>query len=392
METVVVSEKALREFIKDALDSNHLGDLTTPETPPVNVNPVVDKIAAETDPTNLKFVPQDRIEFNVAVNDMIKDVPVEKIPGIYKIITKAVDSDKKGKNMKNVQQDDSAKVEEAIRKEVRRMLSEITPSFSGYEFGSDDDDDDDPRPKGKKLNVVGDVGGSTFEEIAKELGFSVAGAKQAVDKALLKMRFLMNMDPEEREIMTLTAMGDYIKMLNKSGELSPADVQLLKDHPDMVRDLDGFRQFLANKIRRARKDAPQVIDPLSDDSAAAPSAEVPPGVDPAVVPADVAAATPAAAPAAAKKPAKPAKPAKGPKSAYKIYGRNGPTPVHTRIKGRVFRPTGDSRFQNGDRASIAFSDPDTISVKDDQSGHTQSWKGEAFTRRIDKIIAEVNKD
>jgi benzoyl-CoA reductase/2-hydroxyglutaryl-CoA dehydratase subunit BcrC/BadD/HgdB len=110
---------------------------------------------------------------------------------------------------------------------------------------------------------MADVDGASFEEIATELGFSVAGAKQAVDKALEKAQFIAATDSDEMEIIVLTTMSDYIKMLAKTGELSSADVTLLKDHPAIVRELDGFRDYLHNSIRRARK-ATAVVNPLGE--------------------------------------------------------------------------------------------------------------------------------
>jgi len=54
-------------------------------------------------------------------------------------------------------------------------------------------------------------------------------------------------------------------MLNKTGELTAADVQLMKDHPDIVRELDGFREYLHNTIRRAMKAKPEDLeDPLGE--------------------------------------------------------------------------------------------------------------------------------
>ena len=77
------------------------------------------------------------------------------------------------------------------------------------------------------------------------------------------------------------------------------------------------------------------------------------------------------------------------KSSYKIYGRNKGSPLHTRIKGRAFMPTGASKFHVGDKASISFDDKDNIKVKNDDTGHTQSWKGESFDRLIDDMLIEV---
>ena len=79
----------------------------------------------------------------------------------------------------------------------------------------------------------------------------------------------------------------------------------------------------------------------------------------------------------------------GPKSTYKIYGKIGNSPLHTRIKGRVFTPTGASRFRVGDRPSVSFKDKDYINVKNNDTGHTQSWKGESFVKLTDDILIEI---
>jgi hypothetical protein len=67
----------------------------------------------------------------------------------------------------------------------------------------------------------------------------------------------MKMDmlqPEELEIMVLQSMSDYIDILKNAGELDPSEVKTLKDNPGIVRELDGFREFLDKTLRKARKD------------------------------------------------------------------------------------------------------------------------------------------
>jgi response regulator RpfG family c-di-GMP phosphodiesterase len=59
--------------------------------------------------------------------------------------------------------------------------------------------------------------------------------------------------PEELELLTLVAVKDYINMLKKTGELTAADIKLMQDHPSITAELDGFREYLAKVIRRARK-------------------------------------------------------------------------------------------------------------------------------------------
>ena len=211
---------------------------------------------------------------------------------------------------------------------------------------------------------------ASFQEIAKELGFSVAGAKQAVDKALEKATFLsQDMDEDDLEILVLVAMNDYIKMLSKGvgvedGEepLTPSDIQLMKDHPDIVRELDGFREFLHNAIRRARKE--QAVDYMGDEGA--PAAKEEPGA---------ATAPEATASADAAATAEPVPTLKAGKASYKVYkggARYGNKPVVTRVKGRVYGPSGETKFSPNDQA-VASVDGDKLKVKKPDSDHTQSW-------------------
>jgi hypothetical protein len=61
------------------------------------------------------------------------------------------------------------------------------------------------------------------------------------------------LDPDTLEILVLQSMADYVDMLNTSGELSDEEVKLLKNNPGIVRELEGFREFLDKDLRRARK-------------------------------------------------------------------------------------------------------------------------------------------
>jgi hypothetical protein len=172
---------------------------------------------------------------------------------------------------------------------------------SRFTDSSDDrDEEEDLGPKrAYKATAIGgmnDVSGASFETIAKELssslraeaeaelaaakasgdknamkaaqdkktGSSVAGAKRVADEALTKARFLAQLDDDDREIMVLTAMNDYIAMLRKSGELSAADVQLMKDHPNIVGDLDGFREFFHTVAKRAMRGKNKLENPLGE--------------------------------------------------------------------------------------------------------------------------------
>lgn len=314
MAQVTVSEDALRELVREALDGGHLGDLTMPEEEePVNVNPVVDPSACVTDPINPNFVPQTKPELDVALKQLTKGVPVERVPRIYKAIDAVVKDDavkeKEDDDMKKAAQGGTKQVEEAVRLAIRKMLQEAElPPVKKIPFGvhgaeymrrmektrgdlakslkSKETDDElepaDPesgelpdqgsKRKAYKATAVGgtsDVGGASFQDIAKELGLSVAGAKRTVDQALAKAQWMaQDIDPDDLEILVLQSMKKYIDMLQSSGELTPADVQLMKDHPDIVRDLEGFREFLDGELKGARKEGQKLYDPIGESKEA----------------------------------------------------------------------------------------------------------------------------
>lgn len=321
MERVVVSDRALRELVREAIDNT--GWSGEGSSPAANVNPIVDPASPVVDPVNPDFTPQSKTEFGIAVNQLVKNLPDTEMPGLYNTVKQALDQRSEKEEIETAQRvalaggsqeaiDDikdpknegktmtDTKVEEALRKVIRdqiRSLQEaelppvkkipagvhggeymrrlektkgdlrktMGPAIDAYEKPADDDDEVTRGPAKHSHQDVGrlggmtDVGGASFEQIANEMGMSVAGAKQLVDKALDRAKFVGSMEEDELDILVLTAANDYINMLNKTGELTPADVQLMKDHPDIVRELDGFREFLHNVIRKAKKQGEKAI-------------------------------------------------------------------------------------------------------------------------------------
>jgi hypothetical protein len=323
MSKVVVSEEAIRQMVREAISGTGWSNEDAGEA---NVNPVVDPSVAVTDPINPDFAPQDKTEMGIAVGQLVKNLPDTEMPAIYQMFKQSLDQRTEKEEASEAEKvalqggsqeaiDDMEKqksegavptakgLEEAVRKQIRAQLKALMeagelPPVKKIPYGThggeyerrhqksrndlkqwlkgpiedpaaeDAGEEEEPgRRRAYKATALGsmaDVSGKSFEEIAKELGFSVAGAKQAVDKAIEKARFLGGLEEDDREILILTAMNDYVKMLQKSGELTGADVQLMKDHPDIVRELDGFREFLHNTVRRARKSGQKVEDPLGE--------------------------------------------------------------------------------------------------------------------------------
>lgn len=312
-----VTERALRRMIREALDNKTPGIAAPEPKGPVQVSSVVDPQASETDPSDTKQRPGNTKELGAALRAATASVPDDQAGEVFDQIQKAIgttrddnaeppSNGRAGQHAGSDREDDkkmsesTKKIEEAIRAQVRRTLVEAKSMT--YEFpdaASAKEALADVRSTGRtlgleitqagvsgnKLRVIGadaghteivatvqdhggaagaatrknatmtDVSGADFDAIAKEMGMAVSGAKQAVDKAMRKLRFVQRgMDPAELEILVLTAMKKYIDKLEATGELTGEEVKLLSDHPDIVRTLDGFREFLHNDIKRAAHD------------------------------------------------------------------------------------------------------------------------------------------
>lgn len=305
MQRIVIEESALRDVLREAMESGSNSHLDP--SLPVRINPVVDPSAAETDPSNGNFIPQNKTELLSALRMMCDAGDDDDVPTVYVTIKDALEK-AQGEEMKKNQ------TESTIRSAIRRVLSEISaaekrqmaadklwselpqvdpstypavtkvPTGSSSKAGSpaeqrakfeknksqlqkvfstmkmsdlEDESEGGTTPAGRKNVMMTDVGGSSFKEIARELGFAAeSGAKQAVEKALEKAKFVTKMDlfdPDTLEILVLQSMSDYIDVLSSSGELSAEEVKLLKDNPSLVRELDGFREFLDKDLRKAKK-------------------------------------------------------------------------------------------------------------------------------------------
>lgn len=68
-------------------------------------------------------------------------------------------------------------------------------------------------------------------------------------------------------------------------------------------------------------------------------------------------------------------PATGSGKSYKIYGKKGGAPAHTRFKGKAFVAGKDTRFKSGDSATVSPSG-NKLSVKSTSDDHTQVWEPE----------------
>jgi hypothetical protein len=282
---------------------------------------------------------------------MVKNSPDEKMPELYKTIKKAVD--------------DQATVEERVRAMIRNVLRE-----QGREEGPTSTDD------------------QSFRAIAKEMfgdETQIQAARRLFKRAEEKLKLVGSIDPSELKELILNAQDEYIKVLQRleavpadltkvvakkyvmalqqTGELTPADVRLLRDHPKHVLDLPYFKEeFLPIYISNGKLtpagiklllDQPDDLLTVSDfqeffDKYIMSLAQEKQDQE-----------------AGSETPGKPASTSMG-KVASVVY-TSKPNNPHIRVKGQAFAPMKKpTRFKKGDKPYRAV-DPD---------GKLRVWSGD----------------
>lgn len=76
------------------------------------------------------------------------------------------------------------------------------------------------------------------------------------------------------------------------------------------------------------------------------------------------------------------------KSTYKVYGRKGKAPAHTRYQGKVYGAPADTKFKQGMQATVMLGSDGRLSVHDPATGHTQHWYEESLQRLVDDLILD----
>lgn len=282
---------SLRTLVCRLLEDKSLGPAM------INVNPVVDPSAALTDPTNPNFKPSSKAELIVALQAMVDQLPDENIPDIYDSIKGSmIPKEDEGEKKMNK----GTKTEQIIRLAVRKMLSEISKSKQekAAEFWKTVDSDaaraaflarggevtklpagasgkkpgeygapptekqraelkkalsgeyleDKEEKQDKRGYETGDV---TLRDLAAEFGFkNPNGVLQWINNNVLpKVRTRVE-NPELLQVTTLEAIKDYIEELAAATDMPEEEVQLMKDNPDMVGELDSFRIYLKKKLAK----------------------------------------------------------------------------------------------------------------------------------------------
>lgn len=294
-----IRESQLRTLVKVLLEDKTLGPSM------VKVNPVVDPSASMTDPANPDYKPQSRQELLISLSTLVNDIADDNIPDVYDSLKDAITKheDEEGKEQMKKSND---KVEESVRLAIRKILRENSEIFKEY-YEKDPATGEmvwkgkgpapklasstsvqklDPSarglavgpqsPAGKSLKstfkkmkdsdlaapLAGDAPaqgrsrrnkmqeGDKLKELAKEFGFkNPNGVLQFINRVTERFRYNWE-NYDEVSVAMLEIMKDYINDLASGGDLAPADVQMLHDHPEHVMDLETFRVYSKKKLKQ----------------------------------------------------------------------------------------------------------------------------------------------
>ena len=302
-----INESELHALVKVLLEDKSLG----PQL--VKVNPVVDPSAAVTDPSNFDYKPNTKQELRVALVRIIDDLSDDRVSDVYDSFNDILQKQKVDKGTKQMDKSNKKieeSIRRTIRALLERI--ELPTAIKEYYAkdpatgemiwkGSDPAPKLSPSANIKKLNlgdrstIVGakapdvnnlrnrlnklrdedltDVdpeaprtgrqrrnksGETELKNIAAELGFkNPNGALQFINRVLEKFKSRFN-DFDKVLIASLEIMKEYIDELSapyKSNSkmmdplITPQDAELMRQHPEMIKDLETFRIYLNKKLR-----------------------------------------------------------------------------------------------------------------------------------------------
>lgn len=305
---MIVSEVAIRGLVRELLYVDApavVNELPFQDTSvPLEASPEMDTTYRAYDklysvPIGTELVPHDKKELEIALRGFIEDAPECAVSKLYHKIQRVFDEvtieddDSEGIEMKTSTNKVpmTSNVEEAVRRTIRKIMEAPDMhgalNFSGYDYQGEHDDDEGPLKRKRDINLAdkSDPSKITLPQLAKKkhdlksrmasmspeekaaaerdladtdqtremthdemmpyLGHKgPQGVKGEEFRTLEKVKFLANMDPQDRANLMNTARGEYIDFLASGGDLEPEEVEMLKSNPTAVEELDGFREWL----------------------------------------------------------------------------------------------------------------------------------------------------
>lgn len=253
MRKVLITESSLRDLLRELMNSHA----------PIFPNPVVDPQAAETNPTNINFVPDDKTELLSALRMLITNVDDENVPQVYVAIKDVIE--KKEEEMKGT------KAEAIIRSAVRKILKE---SFLSEALPVSPPPKLMPDLRLPALDIDKDLeakirGGATYDDVVrylkKEKKHTAADARDLATQYINKVKSGLNLAAREKFLASGSKItkGD-VGTSGKSLSQEERYLKFVKDSSDLREKLNKLHFLNDNEKESVLDGIEQVYENTKD--------------------------------------------------------------------------------------------------------------------------------
>lgn len=229
---------------------------------PVKVNSVTDPSAAETDQYHKNYVPQDRVEFIVAIRRLLDSNPDADFREIFRIVKSELEGCDEGSIKGETKMNARTLAEKALRKRIRAIIKEAAPAYStggladfmGPEREEGQDNYTPKRRRGSDDEQAKEI----IKALKDEFGIDMKASQfQSFDKAT-KFRWFATAYISENDPRFLErTVADYIEQLetqaDENGVLDDVLIEELKDLEKMLLQdpsgSDAFSEYLQAEVQ-----------------------------------------------------------------------------------------------------------------------------------------------
>ena len=263
MDNIHIKKSALEEFLAELVGHGAVDTPIAVYEPSISSKPLV-AINAEIDDENIiveppvgdpDFVPINKVELAKSLYTISKSVPPDDIGKFYKDVKELFLSLKDTGTIMNIETNEAL-----LRKKIRKLIREAwDDDEGGYSIidPADQDIEEEEEYDRQRAQQAARREKEVYKDIAKATGLSTSGARGEEVRAVKRYIFLMNLaDVAQDDYATLiaSATDDYITYLSRSGGLSDKEVKDLNQSPDLVQELEGFRDHMRKHVTRVAKE------------------------------------------------------------------------------------------------------------------------------------------
>ncbi len=272
--SVMVSEKALRNLLKDLLfeavpsagaggtsqsRTMAAGDFTTgggtrgsqfdrplkqqsipgadfestvPEEVPVHASEMMGVQLAEERPPieDPEYVPTNVAQLSRASAAIAQQVPQDQVSYFYHQLHKLLDSSQGRENSgDDAEEEETEEVEVEVKESIKRAIHRVIKEQEELEEPTGD--------------------GASYRELQAVTGHRApSGVRQYIGRAVERLGYMQEVDPDDTDELIAYGVLEFIALLLDAGTIDEEDAMELKMNPQHVEEMDLFRNFLTDGI------------------------------------------------------------------------------------------------------------------------------------------------